>query len=653
MSGSYTDFSVTGLITSYKYTSNNFNVYVFTSGSGNVYFNTTYPVGFLLVGGGGGGGGCSNITGNAGGGGGGGGFITTGIANMLTNTSYQIAVGSGGTSGTACYATTTTYATPSTWASSGNSSIFGTYTASGGFGGFYNSNAANSGGGLSGLAINMFGGNLLTASGNLLTFISSGAGGHGGVTTTLPGNAGNGVPVSSLGLPVQLIINNNQYAYLAGGGGGGAGTSASSSPPTPGGLGGGGNGSVCTYNFSVAGNGLPNTGGGGGGASCNTSTPFYSSSITYTGTGIGGSGVVVFYIPISPPLPPFSLAMVSSSSTTITLSFTAPTNGVIPSGYISYINALSDSITIVNGSGTPSSFTIYNLTPITTYRDIALVSTYYGLNSGLSNALTTPISTNALYSTSGPDTPKLTSFNTGFSLLSFTTPGTYTFIPTRTMKIGYLVVAGGGGSQRTVAGGSSGMSGSGGGSIAYNVYSNSIITLTAGTSYTITVGSGGVGTTTSGVTGGVSSISGTGITPSVTTNGGIGSTASAGSGGAAGTITGTLTIAGATGGSFTKGSDQNTLVTLPEVCVSSYYGGGGGATPNNAQWTPTIPSAMTGYQGGIGGGGTGAYWVVGSVAGNGVPNTGGGGGGTAYNGTGSGGQGGSGLVIIYTLSTLL
>lgn len=648
MSASYRDFSVTGLITSYNYTSNNFNVYVFTSGSGNVYFNTTYPVGFLLVGGGGGGGGCSSNSGWAGGGGGGGGFITTGVANMLTNTSYPIAVGSGGTSGTAYYATSGVFA------SSGNSSIFGTYTASGGFGGFFNSNTANSGGGITGLATNMFGGNLLTASGNLLTFISSGNGGNGGVTTNLPGNAGNGVPVSSLGLPIQLIINNNQYAYLAGGGGGGSGTSASSTPPSPGGLGGGGNGSVSSYNFSVAGNGLPNTGGGGGGASCNASASFYSSSVTNTGTGIGGSGVVVFYIPISPPISPTSLAIVSSSSTTITLSFIAPTNGVIPSGYISYINALSDSVTIVNGSGTPSSFTLYNLTPLTTYRDISIASTYYGLNSAFSNALTTPIITSALYSTTGPDTPKLTSFNTGFSSLSFTTPGTYTFIPTKTMKIGYLVVAGGGGSQRSVAAGSNGISGSGGGSISYNVYSNSIITLTLGTSYTITVGSGGVGTTTTAGTGGISSISGTGITPSIVTSGGSGSTNSLGSGGAAGTITGTLTIAGAQGGTtYGKGSDQNTLVTLPEVCVSSYYGGGGGSTQGGQQWTPTIPSAMTGYQGGIGGGGIGAYWVAGSVAGNGVPNTGGGGGGTAYNGTGSGGQGGSGLVIIYTLSTLL
>lgn len=649
MSASYTNFSVTGLATAYQYTSNNFNVYVFTAGSGNVYFNSTYPVGFLLVGGGGGGGGCYYTNTYSGGCGGGGGFITTGITNVLTNTPYPVTVGTGGLGGRPCWESANTVAP------GGSNSIFGQYTASGGYGGQSGGQTTSTlVGGAGGIITNITGSNLLTASGNLLSFVYNGIGGYGGYSNTLPGTPGNGVPVTSFGLPFPLIINNTQYSYLGGGGGGGASVGYSVSPPGIGGLGGGGAGSVSTYTFSLAGNGINNTGGGGGGASCTSTTPYFASTINNTSNGNGGNGVVVLYIPTAPPSPP-TATFVFSSSTTITLSIAAPASGVSPTSYIPYINGAFATGFGTNSTGT---YTLYNLTPTTSYNNIiTLASTYYGLNGSPSAAISGSIATayttsniigNVTLGTANTLPSLVSNYNTGYSAIVFSASGTYTFTSPKTTKVGFLLVAGGGGSTLTTSSGSS-YCGSGGGSIAYNTYSNSLTTLTAGTTYTITVGYGGP----NGQPGGSSTISG-GVITSITTTGGGSGTSTAGGGGAVGSVvTNEIRIAGLTGGgAWTKGGDQTTIVSLPDICLSNYYGGGGGATNANGNWVSAIPSQQIGYSGGQGGGGTGGYYLANSVAGNGVPNTGGGGGGSAYNFPGTGGIGGSGVVILYSLATL-
>jgi len=267
-----------------------------------------------------------------------------------------------------------------------------------------------------------------------------------------------------------------------------------------------------------------------------------------------------------------------------------------------------------------------------------------------------------------------------YKIHTFTSPGTFTVTnvgsPAGSDSVDYLVVAGGGGAAgantgNTAAGGA----GAGGFREGYNPgsYTASPLATTAlpisATSYPITVGSGGTGVGQPGLApNGSNSIFST-----ITSAGGGGSgsknlqSSTGGSG------------AGGTGNSFPCGAAGNTPPTSPPQgqpgggagAIDNGGGGGGaGATGGNASpssggngatgvTTSINASPVTraggggggayvgcGGTGGSGGGGAGSRGIPGT---NGTVNTGGGGGGAgSFCGQppATGGNGGSGIVII-------
>lgn len=238
------------------------------------------------------------------------------------------------------------------------------------------------------------------------------------------------------------------------------------------------------------------------------------------------------------------------------------------------------------------------------------------------------------------------------TVLTYGTPGTYTWVaPAGVTSVKALVIAGGG------AGGSNGGGGGAGGMIY-----NAAVAVTPGNSYTVTVGRGGhtrnQGNATNSVFSSLTAIAGgNGATYGVVgaQNGG------SGGGGTLGNNTpGTGTAGqGNAGGAGNNGNAGNTY----------YHGGGGGAggtgfAGGDSRGGPGLVNSITGVPiyyaggggahyfitntayyavGGIGGGGTGVGGRSGPAAG-GTPNSGGGGGGTSA-GLG-GGPGGSGVVIL-------
>jgi len=259
-------------------------------------------------------------------------------------------------------------------------------------------------------------------------------------------------------------------------------------------------------------------------------------------------------------------------------------------------------------------------------------------------------------------------------------PKQVTIIAVTNITAEYLIVAGGGGGGKNTGGG--------GGAGGYRTnYGSTAITLAPSTAYTITVGSGGAGGVygaggLTGTSGGVSSLVG-GVLSIESAGGGGGSAyngdqqsnASAGGsgGGAGGNNAGTNLggagntpatnpsqgnaggngrsngyVAGGGGGAGAVGAVPATSSTggnggigLSNGITGSaiYYAGGGGGAVN-------VPGgAGTGGNGGGGGGGT--EYSNGTA---GTVNTGGGGGGGG-GGSPSGMAGGSGIVILRTVST--
>jgi len=227
-----------------------------------------------------GGGGNGPVTG-AGGAGGLQGFTS----QTLTNSSYAVTVGSGGTG-----------------AGNGSNSQFGALTASvgGGAGGVSNGNgnAGGSGGGAGeqGAAQTPVGGAGTSgqgfAGGNNPGLGCSPTGGGGGATAAGASgtSAGSGVggqgssAYSSWGAACGVGDNRSGTYYFAGGGGGGS----YCSNPNVGGYGGGGNG-VNNNVFNAGNNGATNTGGGcGGGGQTNTSGGSGVVIVRYTRSQVGG-----------------------------------------------------------------------------------------------------------------------------------------------------------------------------------------------------------------------------------------------------------------------------------------------------------------------------------------------------------------------------
>lgn len=240
-----------------------------------------------------------------------------------------------------------------------------------------------------------------------------------------------------------------------------------------------------------------------------------------------------------------------------------------------------------------------------------------------------------------------------------------------TVSVDYLVVAGGGGGGGYLGGG-----GAGG-------YKEGVVTLNRGTTYTIDIGTpGGAGGSSGakGTNGLASSISGTGLTQILSTGGGGGgglttnSAGNAGGSGGGGGTTGTTTPAAA--GAASPSGEGNAGGTGNSDGVSYSNGGGGGgansvgvaATSTNAgnggsgkTWTINSQVYAAGGGGGVdnsaktigtGGssiGGNGAKSNV-SIATTGSANTGSGGGGGLGTGIYVGKNGGSGVVVIRSVT---
>lgn len=222
-------------------------------------------VDYLVVAGGGGG------ALNRGGAGGGGGLLQGNIA-VTPNTSFTVTIGAGGASKSV-----------NGQGNSGNNSVFGSITATGGGGGGDNTGSIGSSGGSGGGSGNNgtdFGGQAVFNQGNiggggLYAGPEYGGGGGGGAGNR--GSTGTGSFGGTGGQGIASDISGVRTAY-AGGGGGSAYTT--NSLAGKGGAGGGGDGSAAGPGI----NGTANTGGGGGGTNGGPSSA-------------GGSGIVIISYP--------------------------------------------------------------------------------------------------------------------------------------------------------------------------------------------------------------------------------------------------------------------------------------------------------------------------------------------------------------------
>jgi hypothetical protein len=296
-----------------------------------------------------------------------------------------------------------------------------------------------------------------------------------------------------------------------------------------------------------------------------------------------------------------------------------------------------------------------------------------------------------------------TPYANGYTVYIFTA-GTSTFTTTSYFPtyISYLAIGGGG------AGGAGDAAGSGGGGGGAGGYRTGYTPITAGTSYTITVGTGGTGVVGgTGNNGSSTSISGTGISITSAGGGGGGNTtgvpgngvgaagASGGGGGlrnnAAGGAgntpsttpsqgnaggaalfgnTGATGRGGGGGSALARGSGGYGNSELNANYAVGPGGTGGSGLANNIRGTGSVVYSGGGGAGsydrligggGSGGGGSGSglgnssssFSVVGTA---GTVNTGGGGGGSATGvsvGAIAGGAGGSGIVILRHLSSVI
>jgi len=279
-----------------------------------------------------------------------------------------------------------------------------------------------------------------------------------------------------------------------------------------------------------------------------------------------------------------------------------------------------------------------------------------------------------------------------FKIHTFTGPGTFTVCSvgnaTGSNSVDYLVVAGGGGGGGAFPGATNSKGGAGAGGFRFSADTycepSPVSPLAASSlpvtvqGYPITVGGGGSGGTCNGNgSPGASSVfssitsaaggGGGGGGGSGGVSGGSGGANSSGSGGETFNAGNTPPVsppqgnpsgkmgdesgnAGGGGGAFAAGANGNPMPTSPNGNSSGGAGidlnitgspvvrgggGGGGAGPGGSGWTGA---------GGPGGGGAGGSCGVSGSSG--TTNTGGGGGGAGADGCLSGGNGGSGIVII-------
>ena len=302
-----------------------------------------------------------------------------------------------------------------------------------------------------------------------------------------------------------------------------------------------------------------------------------------------GSFIRPGYAPLLVPNAPTIGTAAAVSSTSGSITFTAPSNvgGGAISSYTAVATDSSSGATFV-GTGATSPISITGLTTNQTYTVVVIANNAYGpsIASSPSNSFT------------------------AFVLVgqtAYTTPGTYSWVaPTAVLSVSAVAVGAG------AWGGVSGGGGGGGGLRYLNEYS-----VTPGNSYTVVVGdcNGSAGTTGSGQASYF-------VSSSVLIAGGGGTYGQAGTGGYGGNA-GDGASAGGGGSGYTLNGGGGT-------------GGNGGANGGGA-------SHGGGGAGGYSGAGGSASSSIASGAGSG--NGGGGGGGNAANVSGAanyGGQGGSG-----------
>jgi hypothetical protein len=347
-------------------TSGGYRIHTFTS-SGTFISNKSMNVEYLVVAGGGGGGVGTSNNGNAGGGGAGG--LRNGTIAVSAQP-YPVTVGAGGTtSGYYCNFTNNSIYNAYCPTNGGNSILSSVTSIGGGYGGFYHTNAAGSGGsgGGSGQYSSTPGAGTASqgyagGSGSGNGYAGGGGGGAGGVGNPAWGsgqNGGNGGP------GIANSISGTSVTYAGGGAGSAHGSSTSGVPQ--GGAGGGGNGH---YGALAGVNGTPNTGGGGGGGGENVSG------------GNGGSGIVIISYPLSQDiLTPANIIATSMTVSppsespcrtgicTVGVSVTWTNNGNVPETFVPSLTFSGGTITptyssepLAASASVVHTFTISNMT---------------------------------------------------------------------------------------------------------------------------------------------------------------------------------------------------------------------------------------------------------------------------------------------------
>ena len=278
-----------GTLVSSTTTDGNDRITLFTSGTGNITFETTAPVvlDYLVIAGGGSGG--NNYGGGAGAGGyrtsygsvtGGGGSSESSFT-YADNTNYTVTVGAGaaaasGTSATGLQGSSSVFATITSIGGGGGAGVSTQPTSggSGGGGGIYNTSNPGAAA-VTSPVVHGYAGGTGDSGSPYRSAGGGGAGAVGGNASDSGANGGNGLSSSITGSAVTR------------GGGGGCGFSHDNNKPGgQGGSGGGGAGGQSQNSGGSA--GTANTGGGGGGSAGNN-TGYYG--------GAGGSGVVILRYP--------------------------------------------------------------------------------------------------------------------------------------------------------------------------------------------------------------------------------------------------------------------------------------------------------------------------------------------------------------------
>jgi hypothetical protein len=574
--------------------------------SGQTQYTITVPTGgvvcdILIVAGGGGGGM------NSGGGGGAGGLIF--LQNITLNGTYTINIGRGGNGGTQI--------ANDTLAENGKNTSLGSYIAIGGGAGVNSGGANGNSGGSGGGAANGLSGNRVGGAG------TAGQGFKGGDGTIPGGSDRTGGGGGGAGGEGQISVSTSQGGYggigrnmtpflgriygvngwFAGGGGGGGGQGTGGI----GGTGGGGNGGIQNQE------GINGTGGGGGGAHGNQSTLGKK----------GGSGIIIIKnytieksITSSPQITGITKGIIGTTDRTISFTYTTETFGNSGQTLYSFrpVQNIVCDILVVGGGGGGGRFGGGG------GGGGVLFGVNLKLNSG-SNVIV-----------------KVGNGGTGATTVNSGINGVNGFDSSIIINsVEYIAKGGGGGGSRNNSP-YSGKNGNDGGS----------------------GGGGSTGENSAQSLGGISNKNNYANFQSFGNNGGKGKAdtsgspgyASAGGGGAGSVGSDFSSISGGGNGGFGK---EFIAYFGRSVGHNGYFaGGGGGNTYYNA--------GNRGYgNGGLelfgGGGNAGFDGTMAYFADNGMANTGGGGGGgnhnTYTNHSSSGGNGGSGFVIIrYRINTM-